>query len=626
MSYTAQYFRREALADILFADAPAERRVAAFAEACRINCLYMIQKAGSGHIGTSFSSLEIMSWLHLEEMNADDVFFSSKGHDAPALYTVLIGLGRMDFELLHRLRRLGGLPGHPDVRVEGLATNTGSLGMGIAKARGMAKARRLDDRPGHIFVLLGDGELEEGQIWESLQPTANGEYDELTVIVDHNKIQSDTWVSETSDLGDLETKFRAFGWEVARCDGNDVNALSGALGYLRTVEARPRLLIADTIKGRGVSFMEHFDAEATGGLYPYHSGALSPTAYADALKELTAHLSAACSEAGIPMPSLTETTIETAAPMAGTPQKLVAAYGRKLKTLGDERDDMVVLDADLVLDCGLLDFRAAHPERFVECGIAEQDMVSMAGGLALSGKLPLVHSFGCFLTTRANEQIFNNGTEQTKIIYAGSLVGILPGGPGHSHQSVRDIALMSGVPGMTCIEPCCEAETEMALDWAVRENDRSTYLRLISIPCPQSFVLPEGYALTPGRGALLRAGADALIFAYGPLLAEQAFQAAQLLHQDGTEATVVALPWLNTVDENWFAELVGGYGTVLTLDNHMLLGGQGELLAATAARLGLGARFHSLGLTDKPACGRNDEVLRHHGLDAASIAATLRNG
>ncbi|WP_022662585.1 transketolase family protein [Paucidesulfovibrio longus] len=625
MAYTAKYISREALADIVFADAPAQRRAAAFAEASRINCLYMIQNAGSGHIGTSFSSLEIMSWLHMEEMDENDFFFSSKGHDAPALYTVLLGLGRLPFEKLHQLRRLGGLPGHPDVGTECMVTNTGSLGMGIAKARGMIKARRLDGRPGRAFVLLGDGELEEGQIWESLQPTANGEYSELTVIVDHNKIQSDTWVSDTSDLGDLETKFRAFGWEVVRCDGNDVDALSGALAYLRGVEARPKMLIADTIKGRGVSFMERFDAEATGGLYAYHSGAVSPEVYAKALAELTANLTTACAEAGIPMPAFTEAEITPATPLEN-PQKLVAAYGRKLLELGGEREDMVVLDADLVLDCGLLGFRDAFPDRFVECGIAEQDMVSMAGGLALSGKLPLVHSFGCFLTTRPGEQIFNNATEKTKIIYAGSLVGILPGGPGHSHQSVRDIALMSCVPGMTCVEPCCEAETEMALEWAVQANPGSTYIRLVSIPCPKSFELPAGYRLTPGKGAVLREGkADApLVFAYGPVLTEQACRAADQLAAQGIDATVVNLPWLSGVDEQWLREIVGTRDNVLTLDNHLLKGGQGEMLAATAARLGLGARFHCLGLTGKPACGRNDEVLAHHGLDANGIAGRVR--
>ena len=161
----------------------------------------MIAGAWSGHIGTSFSSLEIMSWLFLNEMRdldkgpgACDIFFSSKGHDAPALYAVLIGLGLLPPSKLHQLRRLHGLPGHPHVETPYIQANTGSLGMGISKAKGMALANRLAGTPRRIFVLTGDGELQEGQFWESLGSAANRGLGEIVAIVDHNKIQSDTWV------------------------------------------------------------------------------------------------------------------------------------------------------------------------------------------------------------------------------------------------------------------------------------------------------------------------------------------------------------------------------------------------------------------------------------------------
>ncbi len=206
-------------------------RAAAFADACRINTLYMIMRAGSGHVGTSFSSIDILSWLHLELLGPEDRYFSSKGHDAPALYSVLLGIGALDFELIHTLRRLDGLPGHPDVlTTPAVQTNTGSLGMGISKARGFVLADRALGRPGgSVYVLTGDGELQEGQFWESLQPTANRGLGQITVIVDHNKLQSDTWVSQVSDLGDLEARVASHGWAVGRCDGNDLDALSGAL-------------------------------------------------------------------------------------------------------------------------------------------------------------------------------------------------------------------------------------------------------------------------------------------------------------------------------------------------------------------------------------------------------------
>ncbi len=184
----------------------------------------MIAGAWSGHIGTSFSSLDIMSWLFLNELRdldkgpaACDIFFSSKGHDAPALYAVLIGLGLLPAEKLHELRRLHGLPGHPHVETPYVQANTGSLGMGISKAKGMALANRHAGAPRRIFVLTGDGELQEGQFWESLGSAANRGLGEIVAIIDHNKIQSDTWVEQVSHLGDLEAKLRAFGWHVARC-------------------------------------------------------------------------------------------------------------------------------------------------------------------------------------------------------------------------------------------------------------------------------------------------------------------------------------------------------------------------------------------------------------------------
>jgi transketolase len=214
-----RYLPYEELARLRSLDADPVARAAAFADACRLNALYMIARAGSGHVGTSFSCIDILAWLHLEVLGPDDRYFSSKGHDAPALYAVLVGMGRLDFELLDRLRRLPGLPGHPDLRTTPeVVTNTGSLGMGISKAKGFALADRASGRGSDIFVLTGDGELQEGQFWESLGSAANLGLGRITAIVDHNKIQSDTWVSQASDLGDLEAKVSAFGWAVARCE------------------------------------------------------------------------------------------------------------------------------------------------------------------------------------------------------------------------------------------------------------------------------------------------------------------------------------------------------------------------------------------------------------------------
>src|SRR5688500_13871978 len=277
---------------VLDAKGTAVARTQAFAALARINTLYMIEGAWSGHIGTSFSSLDVMSWLFLNELrdldkgpDACDIFFSSKGHDAPALYAVLIGMGLLPPNLLYQLRRLDGLPGHPHVETPYVQANTGSLGMGISKAKGMALANRLAGRPRRIFVLTGDGELQEGQLWESLASAANRGLGEIVAVVDHNKIQSDTWVSRVSDLGDVEAKFRAFGWHVSRCDGHDVAAIERTMRLLDAVTDRPKVVIADTVKGRGVDFMEG-PALKEGELYGYHSGAPSEANYQAGLAQL----------------------------------------------------------------------------------------------------------------------------------------------------------------------------------------------------------------------------------------------------------------------------------------------------------------------------------------------------
>src|SRR3954467_5088060 len=210
-------------------------RAALLADVCRLNTLYMIMNAGSGHIGSSFSSMDLISWLwtdYLVDPNShaarSDIYFSSKGHDAPALYALLIALEKLAFDLVHKLRRFGGLPGHPDVATPFIAANTGSLGMGISKAYGMVRAHRYRGAGGRIVVMTGDGELQEGQIWESLQPAANERLAEITVVVDHNKFQSDTRVADVSDLGPIEEKFRLFGWNVHRIDGHDFKAVDTA--------------------------------------------------------------------------------------------------------------------------------------------------------------------------------------------------------------------------------------------------------------------------------------------------------------------------------------------------------------------------------------------------------------
>lgn len=612
---------------------PREPRATIFADMCRLNALYMIARAGSGHIGSSFSSLDIISWLLLEELTLapmqqlpGDVFFSSKGHDVPGYYSALIGLGRLPFDLIHQLRRMNGLSGHPDISTPGIVTNTGSLGMGISKAKGMVFADRLANRPGRVFVMTGDGELQEGQFWESLVSAANHGLHEITVIIDHNKLQSDTFVKNVSDLGDLGAKLCAFGWRVERCDGHDIPALATTLASLKD-ERRPKIIIADTIKGRGVSFMEHTSLDSDVAMYPFHSGAPDARSYRLAAKEIMDRVDHRLHDAGTVSLGIKTIQREATSSIPATAQRLIHAYSRALLEQAEKHPNLVALDADLILDTGLISFRDRFPERFFECGIAEQDMVSVAGGMALKGLLPVVHSFACFLSARPNEQIYNNATEKTKIIYVGSLAGVVPGGPGHSHQAVRDISALAAMPGMTLVEPSCEAEVSLLLDWCVNEASGSCYLRLVSLAWEIPYQLPQGYQPKLGQGVTLVEGTDAAVIAYGPVLLSAAVQAADILvKENGISIKVINLPWLNHVDTGWLASELGSCKRVLCLDNHYVIGGQADaVIRATINFDHNDIKVTCHGVKGIPPSGSNHEVLGKVFLDASAIVNVITN-
>lgn len=607
-----------------------------FASLCRINTLYMIARAGSGHIGSSFSSMEIMAWLLLNELRIPqpndnsaprDIFFSSKGHDAPGLYSTWIGTGMLEFENIHHLRKLNGLPGHPDISIENVVTNTGSLGMGISKAKGMIMANRHLKREGNIYVLTGDGELQEGQFWESLISAVNFKLNELTVIIDHNKLQSDTLVKKVSDLGDLEAKLKAFGWHVNRCDGNDLMALSKSLEENKKITDKPKIIIADTIKGKGVSFMEHSSIDSDVELYKFHSGAPSEESYNNAVNELlkfTNELMVKCQTTPLQLESNTKSIISTQTKT----QRLIPAYSEALIQEAEKNTKIMVLDADLVLDTGLIPFQEKFSNRFIECGIAEQDMVSQAGGMALNGIIPIVHSFSCFLSARPNEQIYNNATERTKVIYIGSLAGLLPAGPGHSHQAVRDITALGAVPNLIMMEPSNEKEVGKLLSWAINRYEYSSYLRMVSIPCEINYRLPDNYEPEMGKGVILRDGEEMAIIAYGPVMLSEAIKAAdELKNENDINVKVISMPWLNYIDQVWLENAMNQITVLVTLDNQYSWAGLGQQIRSSlyGSKLAGNIKMSNLGINGIPVCGTNKEVLEHHNLDKKTIKKALLN-
>jgi transketolase len=599
--------------------------LALIADMCRANALVAVKLAGSGHLGSSFSAMDVVVHLFYAELNTvgvgfdhpdRDIYFSSKGHDVPGLYAVLHALGVIPGERLLRLRRLGGLDGHPDVGVPGIEANSGSLGMGISKGRGMAWAKRFLGRGGRVVVMTGDGELQEGQNYEALQAAAAHEQGNLWVVVDRNELQSDKPTEEILSLGEIEAKLGAFGWHVASCDGHDHEALARVFADFRARDDVPKLLVANTIKGKGVSFMEHPRALADGGgTYRWHAGAPDDDAFARAHDELIARIRRQ-------LPDLRLVAADTRAersegePESGiavrasvTDEYVAAAYGEALLELAPAHPELVVLDADLASDCRIRPFELAYPQRFHESGIAEQDMVSAAAGMARQGLLPVVNSFAAFLAARANEQIYNQASERTKVIYALHYAGLIPAGPGKSHQSIRDISLLGALPNVTVVQPGSAAETKAVLRWAVEAAAGNVVVRLAIGPSPRRLDLPD---VAPGHGAVLREGTDAMLFAYGPVMLHEALLAAELLEG---RLQVVNMPWLNRVDAQWLHDLVEPFGELFVLEDHAPVGGLGDALR----RVG-GSSVHVFGVEGWPACGTPAEALRYHGLDGSSLA------
>ncbi|RJQ39001.1 MAG: 1-deoxy-D-xylulose-5-phosphate synthase [Dehalococcoidia bacterium] len=613
------------------------RKLELIADMCRLNALNMVKRAGSGHLGSSLSSLDIVVALYYSVMNTAklglehpdrDIYFSSKGHDVPGFYAVLYSLGLLPKEKFINLRRFGGTCGHPDVGTPGVEANSGSLGMGISKAKGMAIAKKMSGHGGGVFVMTGDGELQEGQIWESLQTVAHQKVNNIQVIVDCNKIQTDRPVKEVINLGDLQRKFEDFGWHAARGDGHDFAQLEKIFREFENVTDRPKALIADTVKGKGISFMEGPQAlKDGGGLYRWHSGAPDDDAFEAAHAEIAERINRKLGEAGLE--PLTNELIETrgrrTTRLKDTAEKVVDAYGEALAKLGEKRPDIVVLDADLAADCGLRFFEAKFPDRFIENGIAEQDMVSTAGGLALQGFLPIVNSFGVFLASRANEQIYTNSTEGTKIIYVCHYAGLIPAGPGQSHQSLRDISLLGAMPNLVAIEPANATETALALEWCVNEAKENCMLRLVISPSPRTIALPANYKFEPGQGCVLRNGNGAAIFAYGPVMLNEVLLAGELLAEKGFALKVVNMPWLNRVDVAWFEAVTGDCSNIFVLDDHSPYGGLGDnLLNASLSSVKLRARkFHKFAVEGFPACGTPAEALAYHRLDGENLAERI---
>ena len=591
----------------------------ALANVCRLNALTMIAYAGSGHIGTSFSAAEVITLIkgissyEDSKLHAflDCQFFSSKGHDAPMIYAALHAFGQLTDEDIFKFRRAKGLEGHPIITTPGIITNTGSLGMGISKAKGFIYANRISQTQRKVVVLLGDGELQEGQIWESMPGAARDNMHELVVIVDSNKIQSDTWVSDTLDLGFIKDRVESVGWQFLECQGNSISDLSSALEKSLT-PGKPTWIHANTRKGAGVSFMENFDAD--GKFYKFHSGAPSTLEYEIASQEILQKILSRAGYDQLAKVNKEKSIVSNDRTPKPRLDSIVDIYASCLVEIATARSDIFVMDADLSYDTGTYKFRSEYPSRYLQCGIAEQDMASIAGTLALSSLTPIVHSFATFLSMRACEQIFNNATENSTVVYVGFLAGVLPGMPGVSHQAVNDLVLMSSNPNMRLYEPSTEREIQLSLLRATEALGPS-YIRMQSIGVSQSESQIE-----LDIGTIWNDGENVILVCSGISMLEQAQKSVEFLKLSNCNISLLTIFDFNALANSQAIDFILKHDQVFVIENSL----PGNLLQMRISEiLSLSGKSHPMlyriGLVSLPICGQNNEVLDHHGFSARKI-------
>ncbi len=608
-----------------------EKKLSLIAEMIRFNSLATIAYAKSGHIGASFSAIEVFTVLYHKIMNIDphnpakpdrDIFILSKGHAAAGIYATLASVGFFPEERLLTFRRFGGLQGHVDISVPGIDGNTGSLGMGISKGKGYAWAQRANNFNSSVYVMVGDGELQEGQNWEAIQSTAHMGMDNLYLIVDRNFVQTDREVSKILDISPIEEKLRTIGWEVKSIDGNNIREVFEAFNELKAIKNnKPKAIIANTIKGKGVSFMEHTYSLAHDKVYKWHGAISDKELYKKAYDELIERINYMKAKIGvrIEMPIFNFPDNQAS---HFTGKSLKTAFSESLVELGSKNDNIVVLDGDLADDCGLTQFEHRFPERFIEVGIAEQDMVSMAGGLALAGKLPIVNTYAAFLTSRSNEQIFNNATEESKVIYIGHLAGILPAKPGKSHQGIRDISLLRSIPNLILCAPASVEELKQMMEFMIQGTDKSCYMRLEHVPPRNDVILPKDYKLEFGKGTVLANGKDIAIISYGPLMLSEAMLAREELNKSGISVKVINLPWLNNIDEKWLLHELEDINKIFCVENHYATGGQSEKIRKILSG-NEGYRVFTIGVEGFGQSGDGDEILSGYKINFLGICKSI---
>ncbi len=561
--------------------------------------------AGSGHPTTCLSAAEIVSVLFFSELRRNDEFVLSKGHAAPLLWAALAEAGLIERGELLNLRKVDSpLEGHPTPRLPLVKVATGSLGQGLSAAVGLALSRRLENRRERVYVLLGDGELAEGSVWEAANAAAHYRLNNLCAIVDVNRLGQSQETMHGHDLEPYRRKFKAFGWKTLIVDGHAVPELLAAFRQARR-SAAPCAIIARTVKGKGVSFLEDRDG--------WHGKPLNAQEMAAALAEL--------GEVSLTLPArvafpVRESPLADFEPPSYKPGEMVAtraAFGQALVRLGRACDRVVAIDGDVRNSTMMEEFFKEFPGRSLQSYIAEQNMVGMAMGLSAGGFLPVVATFSAFLS-RAFDFIRMAVYSQANIKFVGSHSGVSIGADGPSQMGLEDLAMFLVLPDTLVFYPADAVSTTACFRQMVRQRGIS-YLRTTREKTPVIYPAGETFA-AGGLKVLRRSGEDrALVLAAGITLHE-ALKAHDILRQRSIAVRLADLYCLKPLPEDELIGLAEGRLPVVVVEDHYDFG-IGRLVASVLPRV------TRLSVRQIPRSGQPQELLEKYGISAGAIVRAV---
>jgi transketolase len=592
----------------------------------RIHSITATTAAGSGHPTSCCSAADVVAALFFSQMRYDaknphyynnDRFILSKGHAAPLLYAAWAENGFIPVSELATLRQFTSeLEGHPTPRLAFADVATGSLGQGLGVGVGMALAARLDKLDYNTYVLLGDGEIAEGAVWEAASLAGVYKLNNLIAIVDANRLGQSQATAFGHDIGVYAKRFEAFGWRTEVIDGHDLEEISEVLSGVG-LNDQPLVIIAKTYKGAGVSFLQDKDG--------WHGKPLNKEEAAKALAELQP---SAKSGIGVPIPAPNPLPAPANAVPASYPPihyklgDLIAtreAYGTALVRIGEADLRVVALDGDTKNSTFAEKFFKKFPERSTECFIAEQNLVGVATGFGTRGKVPFASTFATFFT-RAFDQIRVAGISNANLKLVGSHVGVSIGEDGPSQMALEDLAMMRAVVGSTVLYPSDAVCAEKLLE-QMALNRGIFFLRTSRPKTPVIYGNDEQFPI--GGAKVLRQGDKVTVVAAGVTLFE-ALKAADALKAEGISITVVDAYSIKPLGKKEIlAAAQKTNNTVITVEDHYAEGGLGDAVAGELSMDGI--KVHKLAVTSLPRSGKAEELLAFFGIDAAAIVKKVRS-